>query len=269
MSKSFGVPQQRRWAAKSMILKKWIAKNAIRRAEPICELETDGKVETLYIGERLHPDDDPAGVVWRYVAEGHEVQPTGQLLEFTDIHPSGSAELHASARINLTRRDQYPSIFLNYRRDDAESYAGRLHEVLVRAFGRDEVFMDLFSIRPGEVFAWTLQQAVVHARVVISVIGPNWAVMKDQSGKRLIDDENDFVRRELAAAFGRGISIIPLLVAGSDIPQRAGFQDALYPLQDLQFFELSTRHWETDVDEVVAAIKRYAEIAKCEMMDKG
>jgi hypothetical protein len=72
------------------------------------------------------------------------------------------------------RRARYPRIFLNYRRADSEAFVGRLHEGLVRIYGEGDVFMDQFSIQPGELFAWTVQQAVVHSSVMISVIGPNW-----------------------------------------------------------------------------------------------
>ena len=58
-------------------------------------------------------------------------------------------------------------------------YAGRLHEALGATFGPDEILMDEFSIRAGEHWAWTIQQAVAHARVLVALIGPKWLTIED------------------------------------------------------------------------------------------
>jgi hypothetical protein len=40
-------------------------------------------------------------------------------------------------------------VFINYRRDDSIGTAGRLHDRLAQAFGRDHVFMDVDHIPAG------------------------------------------------------------------------------------------------------------------------
>jgi hypothetical protein len=43
-------------------------------------------------------------------------------------------------------------LFINYRRDDTAPYAGRLTDHLTKHFGKDQVFIDIDQIEPGEDF---------------------------------------------------------------------------------------------------------------------
>ena len=66
-----------------------------------------------------------------------------------------------------------PRIFISYRRDDTLPYAGRLCEVLAQEFGRDHVFMDIDSIRPGREFAIVLQEAIGSCDLLLVLMGGN------------------------------------------------------------------------------------------------
>lgn len=265
MSQLFGIPSRQRWAARSVIVKRWIAKGGYRPKDPVCEVEIDGVISTLS-DNRLHPEDK-ATVYWYFADVGQEVGAWGTLLEYSDSTGTWNGEerpivLHRSARRRLARRERYPRIFLNYRRDDADASAGRLHETLVRTFGRDEVFMDQFSIRPGEVFSWTIQQAVAHADVVVSLMGPKWWTLKDKSDAPRIDNSRDYVRRELVATLDRGTTLLPVLVNGAALPDLSSkYDQELYGLEDLQFHSLSPRHWEAEVEELIASVIDHLAIA--------
>ena len=50
---------------------------------------------------------------------------------------------------------------------------------------------------------------------VIAMIGPNWSNVGDDDGNRRLDDPNDFVRIEIAAALQRDIPVIPILLDGA------------------------------------------------------
>lgn len=205
-----------------------------------------------------------------FVAEGREIGPWGHLLEFTDgpkvptppdqpVHlPEGPLPLHASANLNLTRRPEYPKIFLSYRRDDADAYAGRLHEVLASEFGEEEVFMAEFSIRGGEVWDWTIQQAVVHAKVLLALIGKRWMTVTDSGGQLRVKSERDLVRREIVAAMDCGTTVIPVLLPEAAIPSDRDFDwnDALRLLPQLQVHRFTgARNWKADVQELVRTIR--------------
>jgi hypothetical protein len=262
MSTYIRFPVRERWAARSVVVKKWIAKGGFGPGDPICEMEVDGVPSTFFNTRPV----DTVVIYWYFVDVDQEVGAWGSLLECFDVasfNPEAETPLHRSARRRLVRRDRYPRIFINYRRDDADASAGRLHETLTRTFGRDEVFMDQFSIRPGEVFSWTIQQAVVHADVVVSLIGPRWWTLKDQSDTPRIASPRDYVRRELVSGLDRGTALLPVLVNGATLPDGSSrFDQELYGLEDLQFHQLSPRHWETDVEELIASIREHLAIAE-------
>jgi TIR domain len=65
-------------------------------------------------------------------------------------------------------------IFINYRREDTQATAGRIHDSLRQAFGRNNVFMDVDNIRAGEKFAERLNSRVEECDIFLSIIGPNW-----------------------------------------------------------------------------------------------
>jgi hypothetical protein len=88
---------------------------------------------------------DVWGIYRHFMNAGDEVGPWGELFEFSDLGAVPVGPLHRDfpRRFNYRRREQYPPIFLNYRRKDkdkdSEAYAGRLHEVLSHRFGPDNI----------------------------------------------------------------------------------------------------------------------------------
>jgi hypothetical protein len=92
-------------------------------------------------------------------------------------------------------------IFINYRRDDSPSTAGRLHDRLAQTFGRKNLFMDVDHIPAGVEFLEHLHSQV--AAFFLAVIGPNWLNAKDERGRRQFDNPDDFVKIEIAAALAR------------------------------------------------------------------
>jgi TIR domain len=109
-------------------------------------------------------------------------------------------------------------IFINYRRADSGSYGALLYVDLNRYFGPGVVFMDSMSIPAGIDFAVELLAQVRRTQVVLAVIGPAWLTAADAAGGRLIDDPDDWVRRELVAAFAIGARVIPVLTDGATLP---------------------------------------------------
>src|SRR5262245_40459360 len=93
-----------------------------------------------------------------------------------------------------------PRILISYRRDDSSGHAGHLFDKLSAAFGPGTLFMDIDGIQPGEDFVKEIEKAVASSHVLIAVIGRDWLDIRDQDGKRRLDDPTDFVRLEIAAA---------------------------------------------------------------------
>lgn len=148
-------------------------------------------------------------------------------------------------------------IFINYRRDDARSEAGRLFDWLSQYFGKDQVFMDVSgSIEPGLEFDRVIENAVSCCEVLIVVIGKQWLTAVDEDGKRRLENPNDFVRMEIAAALKRNIRVIPVLVEDAAMPEESDLPEELRRLCKRQALELSDHRWEFDTKQLVKVLEK-------------
>ena len=149
------------------------------------------------------------------------------------------------------------SIFISYRRDDSEGEAGRLYDDLVRAYGNDSVFMDVAGIAPGLDFRKAIDDNVAGCGVFLAVIGSQWATIAGTDGKRRLEDENDFVRLEIASALARNIAVIPVLVHESRMPHPDQLPDNIRDLAYRNSVEISHARWNSDVQLLINALKQY------------
>jgi hypothetical protein len=147
-------------------------------------------------------------------------------------------------------------VFLEYRRDDARAYAGRLADRLRSHFGSDAVFMDIEAIQLGVDFVESLVQALESSHVVLALIGPNWLSASDSQGRRRLDDPDDIVRVALRAAFERNIRVIPVLVDGASIPRQDELPADIAQLARINAIALDDARWDYDVERLIEAVER-------------
>ena len=146
-------------------------------------------------------------------------------------------------------------IFINYRRDDSIGMAGRLHDRLAHTFGRAKLFMDVDHIPVGTDFVAHLNSQVAECDVILVVLGPNWLGVKDESGRRRLDDPDDFVAIEIAAALTRDIRVIPVLVDGARMPKASELPDSLKPLARRHAVDVRHAHFGHDAEALVARMR--------------
>ncbi|MDF5753152.1 toll/interleukin-1 receptor domain-containing protein [Spongiactinospora sp. TRM90649] len=135
-------------------------------------------------------------------------------------------------------------IFINYRTGDGDKTATTIETKLADRFGREQVFRDRTSIRPGEHFPPRLLHALRSSSAVVAVIGPGWA------RSPLLHDEKDWVHRELAEALACQIHVVPVF-DGLGI-QRLKAEELpadLARLAEIQYFELGGNHTQ---DQLIA-----------------
>jgi hypothetical protein len=142
-------------------------------------------------------------------------------------------------------------IFISYRREDSAGWTGRLSEQLKARFGAESIFMDIDTIEPGVDFTEAVQKAVGSCDVLLAVIGPEWASSANKSGKLRLEDPNDWVRVEIAAALKRKIRVVPVLVGGASVPTMDFLPDELDPLAHRQVHELTDKRWNYDVEQLI------------------
>ena len=132
-----------------------------------------------------------------------------------------------------------PRIAINYRGDNTRPWTGRLFDRLSTEFGRNHVFMDIDHLEPGADFVEEINRAVVQSQVLIVMIGPDWATIKDPQGHRRLDNPMDFVRLEIATALDHGIRIVPVLVGNAVMPIPDELPEGLKPLARRHATEIS------------------------------
>ena len=134
-----------------------------------------------------------------------------------------------------------PGVFISYRRQDSEWPARGLCDCLCEHFGEDRVFMDVDGIEPGEDFVDVLDDALAECDAMIALVGPCWVSITDQSGRRRLEDPEDFVRLEIATALKRKIRVIPVLMDGATMPGSGDLPDELTALVRRQAVEIRAK----------------------------
>jgi hypothetical protein len=96
-------------------------------------------------------------------------------------------------------------VFVNYRTKDGEEAAEHITAYLSNRFGKEHVFKASHSIEPGESYPQALIGAAQECDVLLSVMGPDWGAAPQ------LEDEADWVRKEILAAQSSGARVVPVL----------------------------------------------------------
>lgn len=147
-------------------------------------------------------------------------------------------------------------IFINYRREDAQSAAGRLFDMLESQLGPEQVFLDVDNIAPGKDFAEELSLQVSKCDVFLAVIGRHWEDAKDSCGGRRLDNPNDWVRIEIEAALQQSKNLIPVLVDGAIMPRSEVLPESLRPLAGRNAVRLTHERFKADTYGLVNSIEK-------------
>ena len=127
--------------------------------------------------------------------------------------------------------------------------ADRIFEVLKDKYGADSVFRDVDSIRAGRDFRTVLKQYLYQTDVLLAIIGKSWVDIKDPSGQRRLDRNDDYLRQEIRTALEREIPVIPLLVDGAKMPSSQDLPSDLEKLAYCQAINIrANRDFEPDMD---------------------
>jgi len=148
-----------------------------------------------------------------------------------------------------------PEIFISYRRDDSAGYAGRLRESLEERFGEGRVFRDVDTLQPGQDFVLAIEERVRACSVFLALIGGEWLDAQDRDGRRRLDQPDDYVRREIAAALHRSdLTVIPVLTEGVAMPSSTDLPQELHGFARRHAVSLRDESWQSDVDRLAAAL---------------
>lgn len=147
------------------------------------------------------------------------------------------------------------NIFINYRRGDDPGFAQALFGRLEQAFSSDQLFMDIDDIAPGLDFVEVMNQQVAKCDVLISVIGRSWLAATDETGKRRLDDPEDFVRLEIESALAQKKRVIPVLVNDAKMPKLTDLPESLRPFARCNAVKLSHERFRADVGALIQSLE--------------
>ena len=152
---------------------------------------------------------------------------------------------------NMSHRDK---IFINYRRDDAGGFAGRLSDTLANYFGRDRVFRDVTDIHYGDDFEQVIDQKLSESGAVVVLIGDKWSSVTTKEGKRRLDDPADYVSREISAALQSAVPVVPVLIGNANMPRRDELPDKLGELTRRNAITITDERWDFDVTRLAKVL---------------
>jgi TIR domain len=150
-----------------------------------------------------------------------------------------------------------PKVFLSYRREEAEVHAGWLYDALEVEFGDGRVFIDA-DIRGAENFVQRITDVLRECESMVVVIGPRWATVQGNHGRPRLFEGRDWVRYEVERALQRqDVQVVPVLVAGAEMPPPEELPDSLRTLPELNAIELSDnlRRRRDDVRHLIETLR--------------
>ena len=136
------------------------------------------------------------------------------------------------------------TVFISYRRTDAEPWAILIREKLQTALGdRAKIYLDHSAIMPGKAFRTEIENAIQQSKVMIVVMGETWINATNDPGSwwrpwrkatRRLEDPTDFVRKEIATALQTDplIIVIPTRVGGARRPVQSELPEDIRGMMD-------------------------------------
>jgi len=135
------------------------------------------------------------------------------------------------------------NLFISYRRDDSEGFAGWLADLLrspTEGSEPDEVFLDVDAIAPGVNFVRDMIAAVGQADAVLVLIGRHWVRPSLQKG-------DDAVRLEIEEAIQRKIPLYCVMVDNASLPPGNALPPSLRTLTSVPHAVLNEGTFSDDV----------------------
>jgi TIR domain/WD domain, G-beta repeat len=148
-------------------------------------------------------------------------------------------------------------IFLSYRREDTAGFALALFGRLEQSFSAESLFMDVEGgIGAGQDFVRVIEEQVGACDAMLVLIGPDWLTVKDEAGRRRLDNPEDFVRLEVGSALRFGRRVIPVLVQRTEMPRADVLPQALKALTRCNAVGLTHERFKADAQGLIKALER-------------
>jgi formylglycine-generating enzyme required for sulfatase activity len=143
-------------------------------------------------------------------------------------------------------------IFISYRRDDTDAVAENIYHHLEKAFGK-VVFKDNLRIGPGDLWKEKIECELESSVVVLALIGKDWFIHDKDNCIRL-ENEDDWVRKELEYSLQNGKKLVPILIDGAKRPTEKSFRHLPIlkeKLPAIQTIQVNSRDLKTGLHKLI------------------
>lgn len=162
---------------------------------------------------------------------------------------------HYRVQVDAPDPADWPLIFLNYRSSDDTGVLELLDRELTARLGEQAVFRDSRSMRLGMSYKPQLIEKARRCKVLLVLIGRYW---EEIQGHRWLDNEDDWVRREIEAALDENgkVCVVPVLVGARSMLRTGDLPESLRAVVSLPVLTLRARYTDRDVVELVDELFR-------------
>jgi len=219
------------------------------------------KVRSAFIFLALLAEDDTARLLHEISREFRKYpadQAAKDLMQVVAGSPEDEPNATQSGAATLTLAQSQSSmarIFICYRREDSKSFAESLFDRVIAGMAGAQVFWDTDTLPPGALIRQSIENTIAQCGVLIALIGKKW-LKPDGAGRRRIDDENDYVRLEIAAALRQKKVVIPCLVEGARMPTADQLPAELQELLIRNAVSVSRERRRQDTERLIEWLER-------------
>src|SRR6267378_5799225 len=114
--------------------------------------------------------------------------------------------------------------------------------------------MDIDRIQSGDDFVKAIKAVLDQTGAVLVVMGRIWN-LADVTGKRRLDDQEDYVRLEIMTALSEDIQVIPVLVQGAEMPKKEDLPPELRSLLQFNAAVLADERWGWDTQRLAKILE--------------
>jgi hypothetical protein len=148
-------------------------------------------------------------------------------------------------------------IFINYRHEDMPFAAMMLYRELRGRFGKENIFFDEGTLRPGMRFPEEIRSHLTDdVGAFIALIGSRWMPAMIAHRQR---GDLDYVTKEIELALQNRWTVIPVLVDNAGLPDPLQLPRAIRSLPDCQAARLRQMNLDDDVEELSARLNEIRE----------
>jgi hypothetical protein len=145
-------------------------------------------------------------------------------------------------------------VFISYRREDTAPAAGRVYDRLSRLLSKPNVFFDVSTIGGGEDFEKKIASEIGRSDAALIFIGREWLAPVQPTGNVRMWETDDYVRAEVRAALARPILLLPVLVAGAQMPKPEQLPEDVRAIITKQALPLRHESFDGDTETIVAVL---------------